>query len=240
MTTAEHQYRYRCLVFGGQKRLRPQAGRSVNLHLVRHPQAAAALSSRERLLLDLAFDANGLSASHYRSEALARRLPALLRFLRAQTVDEGIRRLQGHPQKRSSALNVLLIGTTAFFRDLAPFSWLEREVVPQLGEGRQTLWVWSVGTSTGQELVSVALIFGAPDCLNGPTCGGVTAGVPPSSRRGAEDSRNGLRKSSQQQIGYGISPSPVILFSWRRISLLGWIGAVRTFLRSSRSKPPLT
>jgi two-component system CheB/CheR fusion protein len=59
-------------------------------------------------------------------------------------------------------LQDMLIGVTQFFRDPDAFEVLERDVIPQLFEGRSQddpVRVWSVGCSTGEEAYSLAMLL---------------------------------------------------------------------------------
>lgn len=69
-------------------------------------------------------------------------------------------------QRRSplahSLVEALLNNETYFFRDRAMFDLLGQEVLPELARtraSRRKLSVWSVGCSTGQEAVSLAMLF---------------------------------------------------------------------------------
>lgn len=58
--------------------------------------------------------------------------------------------------------NDLLISVTNFFRDEEVFDHLEREIIPALLDGRgpdDTVRVWSVGCSTGEEAYSIAMLL---------------------------------------------------------------------------------
>jgi chemotaxis methyl-accepting protein methylase len=101
----------------------------------------------------------GLDGGHYRQEPLLRRLPALLRALRVDTVDAAAELLRSKPMLVAKALDSLLIGTTEWFRDAAVFERLEREILPDLMLGGRAPRVWSAGSSDGLELYSVAMLL---------------------------------------------------------------------------------
>ena len=81
----------------------------------------------------------GLPARAYRSRALERRLPACLRFLRVNSPEEGLRRLEAEPALATAVLNVVLLGVTEFFRDRGVFETLRDRVLPELRSRRPAL-----------------------------------------------------------------------------------------------------
>jgi len=70
-----------------------------------------------------------------------------------------------HPNQSELAQQVveaLLNNETYFFRDQAIFLMLQREILPELARrraGSKRLTIWSAGCSTGQEVLSLAMIF---------------------------------------------------------------------------------
>ena len=63
---------------------------------------------------------------------------------------------------RTEVVEALLNNETYFFRDHAYFEILRRDVLPQLAEARaatKRIAIWSAGCSTGQEVLSLAMLF---------------------------------------------------------------------------------
>ncbi|MCT2399619.1 CheR family methyltransferase [Novosphingobium mangrovi (ex Huang et al. 2023)] len=63
---------------------------------------------------------------------------------------------------RSALAEALLNNETYFFRDRAMFELLDERVLPELARERasaRSLRIWSVGCSTGQEVLSLAMLF---------------------------------------------------------------------------------
>ncbi len=108
-----------------------------------------------------------LPADAYRSRALTRRLPACLRFLRVNTVEEAMRRLKAEPALATAALNVALLGVTEFFRDRAVFDALRGAVLPELLARQRAVRVWSAACSEGHELYSIAMLLAEAGRLQG-------------------------------------------------------------------------
>lgn len=100
-----------------------------------------------------------LPIESYRASSLARRLPACLRALRAQTPDEAQKRIEAEPALLQRALNTVLLGVSEFLRDAPVFDAIGREILPRLASRPGRLRVWSAGCSDGQELYSLAIQF---------------------------------------------------------------------------------
>lgn len=126
---------------------------------------SASLTPDADSLLRLLFSRAGIGLRHYKPETLARRLPACLRALRASTPDQARAALRRNPELAAPAVDALLIGVTAFFRDDCVFAALRQTVLPELVSHRRAagcvrpLRIWSAGCSCGAELYSVALLL---------------------------------------------------------------------------------
>ena len=110
-----------------------------------------------------------LDARIYRTETLARRLPACLRAVRARSLSQARQRLEDEPGLTATALGAMLIGVSEFFRDAPVFEQLWREVLPTLPRRAGHPRVWSIGCSDGQELYSVAMMLSELKMLAGAT-----------------------------------------------------------------------
>jgi chemotaxis protein methyltransferase CheR len=107
----------------------------------------------------------GLGAAIYHSSALARRLPACLRALKAGSTNVAQNILENRPDLLPAAITSLLIGVTEFLRDKEVFESVRAEVLPRLAAEHRPLRVWSAGSSTGEELYSLAILFAEADVL---------------------------------------------------------------------------
>jgi chemotaxis protein methyltransferase CheR len=101
---------------------------------------------------------HGLDATAYRRRPLERRAGACLRALTAKSDADAEARLDD-ALAANAALNALLIGVSAFFRDGAVFDGLRATVIPALRASGRPPRVWSAGCSDGAELFSVAMLL---------------------------------------------------------------------------------
>jgi two-component system CheB/CheR fusion protein len=104
----------------------------------------------------------GHDFSGYKDKTVARRVQRRMQVLQIDNVPDFIERLRKDPQQLDALLQDLLIGVTNFFRDKKAFEALEKEVIPKLFEGKRpddTVRVWVVGCSTGEEADSIAILL---------------------------------------------------------------------------------
>lgn len=154
LNTREMQSNY--LYFEGTTPLRSaRLDRSADrANVKRRPVAGTDAGDFFRTLFGLA----ELPVSAYRSSALARRIPACLRHLRATDAEHASSKISENPLLAAAALNVVLLGVTDFFRDDSVFDCLRRNVLPMLLERHSRPRIWSAACSEGHELYSVAML----------------------------------------------------------------------------------
>jgi chemotaxis methyl-accepting protein methylase len=121
-------------------------------------QDAATLQGEDREFRSWLLEHAGVDVSHYRPESLARRLPACLRTVRANSSAHARGILERNRNLIGSALGAVLIGVTSFFRDAQVFKDLDELVLAPLAD-RARIRVWSVGCSEGMELYSVMMLL---------------------------------------------------------------------------------
>lgn len=131
--------------------LAPRPARAITLA----PEAVAERDEFFAWLLDRA----GLDPACYRLEPLLRRLPACLRALKASSREDARWALEARPELLETAIGMLLIGVTSFFRDPAVFDCLRTEALPELARRGGPLRIWSLACSSGAELYSVAILL---------------------------------------------------------------------------------
>jgi chemotaxis methyl-accepting protein methylase len=126
---------------------------------LRSSKSQVRLSADEKALVDRLFAASGLDAGAYRIDTLRRRLPACLRAIRAESIADALARVRADRSLVVPALNALMIGVTSFFRDEAVFEFLAQVLLPGLQQTSEGPRIWSAGCSSGEELVSLAILL---------------------------------------------------------------------------------
>lgn len=134
---------------------------------VSHPRTSAdtvqdppdGTGSPEDAFLRGLLDSAGLPGICYRLKPLRRRLATCLR--RLGTSDPAVARIRidGDEDRLEEAVQILLIGTTEFFRDPPLFPRIHQHVLPSLRATGRPPRVWSAGCSDGSELYSMAILL---------------------------------------------------------------------------------
>lgn len=88
-------------------------------------------------------------------------LKPLLRMHNMATLEELVSRLLSGDERQllDAVVDAMLNNESSFFRDLAAFAMIERELIPHLSSmGKRSIRIWCAGCSTGQEAVSLAML----------------------------------------------------------------------------------
>lgn len=104
----------------------------------------------------------GHDFSKYKRSTVLRRVERRMQMHNLESLDDYLDHLRGNPGEVRRLFDDLLITVTEFFRDAKVFGHLENEVVPAILEGKDSedsVRVWSVGCSTGEEPYSLAMLF---------------------------------------------------------------------------------
>lgn len=104
----------------------------------------------------------GHDFSQYKQSTLLRRMERRMHLTEQPSLDAYLKHLRQTPDEARTLFNDLLIGVTNFFRDAASWQALADQVIPQLFEGKtvgQSLRVWTIGCSTGEEAYTVAMLL---------------------------------------------------------------------------------
>lgn len=105
---------------------------------------------------------NGHDFSHYKPATVIRRLRRRMQLHRISDITRYVRLVRENEEEAQALFEDLLITVSSFFRDRAVFEELEHTVIPALfsdkGPG-DTIRVWSVGCSTGEEAYSLAMLL---------------------------------------------------------------------------------
>jgi two-component system, chemotaxis family, CheB/CheR fusion protein len=99
---------------------------------------------------------------HYKRATVLRRIERRLQVNALIDLQAYRDYLHLHPEETQALLQDMLISVTNFFRDNEAFEALDKDVLPQLFEGRNEqdrIRVWSVGCATGEEAYSLAILL---------------------------------------------------------------------------------
>jgi chemotaxis methyl-accepting protein methylase len=155
--------RFRYVVFADSLRVvRRTANFSAPTERPAAEPAVAARPEDDAFLLWLLGKA-GLDPAQYRLETLRRRLPAVLRGVRAGSSGEARSLVQRDLSLLPVALSAAIIGVTSFFREPDVFDVLRAKLAALARPVR----VWSLGCSDGAELFSVAILLDELGRLDG-------------------------------------------------------------------------
>ncbi|WP_241845248.1 CheR family methyltransferase, partial [Streptomyces silvensis] len=124
-------------------------------------------------LLGFLRDARGFDFTGYKRSSLGRRIRKRMSDVDISTYRDYRDRLETNADEFGALFNTILINVTSIFRDPDAWTFLQREVVPDLLSGLgpdEEIRVWSAGCSSGEEAYSLAIMFaealGIEECLN--------------------------------------------------------------------------
>ncbi len=130
------------------------------------PEDGTELNERELQLLHKIFTLvrtrTGRDFSRYKRSTVMRRLRRRMQLSQTEELDDYLQLLREESSEVTALSNDFLITVTNFFRDPSVFEQLEQTVIPQLLAGKsadQSVRVWSVGCSTGEEAYSLAMLL---------------------------------------------------------------------------------
>lgn len=110
------------------------------------------------LLIEALFQRFKYDFRNYARSSVARRLQHAMTRFHCPTISHIQARLLHEPAFLSELIDVLTVPTTEMFRDPSYFLALRKNVIPFL-KTFPSLKVWIAGTSTGEEVVSMAILF---------------------------------------------------------------------------------
>jgi two-component system CheB/CheR fusion protein len=101
----------------------------------------------------------GVDFSLYKPSTIQRRIHRRMILNKLTTLQDYAQFLRGNAQELDSLYSDLLISVTSFFRNPEAFEVLKRNIFPRLiaGRGEESLRIWVLGCSTGQEAYSMAM-----------------------------------------------------------------------------------
>ncbi|CAD0353382.1 hypothetical protein CFBP8129_38580 [Xanthomonas hortorum pv. gardneri] len=98
----------------------------------------------------------------YKRATFLRRVQRRMQVVQVDTLEHYLDALRNRFDEPLQLFNDLLIGVTQFFRDRREFEFLEQQVIPRLFQGKHvgdSLRVWVLGCSTGEEAYSLAMLL---------------------------------------------------------------------------------
>jgi len=127
-------------------------------------EVAPALSEQDifEAILALVREHSHNDMSDYKPNMLHRRIERRMGLRHAQDMDAYLKILRQNPAELDQLARDMLIGVTAFFRDMEAFQIIEQEVIPALCGAKpanEPVRVWLAGCSTGEEVYSIAIVL---------------------------------------------------------------------------------
>lgn len=105
---------------------------------------------------------SGHDFTDYKRSTVLRRIRRRMQVNHMDSLEHYLDYLAGHAEEAKALFRELLIGVTTFFREGESFEALEQHVIPKIfsrKEPNDTIRVWVVGCSTGEEAYSVAMLL---------------------------------------------------------------------------------
>ena len=113
-------------------------------------------------LLTFIRDARGFDFTGYKRSSLARRISKRVHEVGATDFVDYRDHLESSGEEFGHLFNTILINVTSFFRDADTWTYLQREIMPEVladaGQARE-IRVWSAGCASGEEAYSLAIVF---------------------------------------------------------------------------------
>ncbi|MGD6751553.1 CheR family methyltransferase [Streptomyces sp. BH105] len=113
-------------------------------------------------LLGFLRDARGFDFTGYKRSSLGRRIRKRMGDVGIDSYADYRDQLETNADEFSALFNTILINVTSIFRDAEAWTYLQREVIPEvLAEhgAEDEIRVWSAGCSSGEEAYSLAIMF---------------------------------------------------------------------------------
>lgn len=113
-------------------------------------------------IFSLLYEKTGHDFSNYKANTIVRRIERRMNILKTLKIEEYLEKLKKNNDEVKVLFEDLLIGVTSFFRDQEVFSFLSKEIIPQLFEQAQEdkhIRLWITACSTGEEAYSIAILL---------------------------------------------------------------------------------
>ncbi len=114
-------------------------------------------------VIDILSSVSDIDFREYKLPTLIRRIERRMITNRFTKLEDYLDYLRGNKHEVNTLYHEFLIGVTKFFRDDEPWKVLQEQVIPSLvsekNTDKDTLKVWVVGCSTGEETYSLAILL---------------------------------------------------------------------------------
>lgn len=104
----------------------------------------------------------GVDFTEYKQSSIRRRVERRMATHQIEAIEDYFRYIEENPSELEALHKDFLIGVTRFFRDSEAFEVLSEKVVSKLIQDTRpgsTLRIWVPGCSTGEEAISIAILF---------------------------------------------------------------------------------
>lgn len=102
---------------------------------------------------------SGIDLNAYKERQMKRRIDALIKKHNVNTYGQYVEIIKKDKDKYEEFINYLTINVSEFYRNPNQWVTLEKEIIPLLLEGKNTLNIWSAACSTGDEPYSLAMVL---------------------------------------------------------------------------------
>ncbi|MFW5682920.1 MAG: CheR family methyltransferase, partial [Phycisphaeraceae bacterium] len=146
----------------GAARVGDTLSKSDNLQLPESEDTAEDQSQSLQKIFAQLRTRTGHDFNHYKRPTVLRRIARRMQINQLTDLGDYLDLVRDSPEEQSQLFEDLLITVTEFFRDTEVFEEISRSVIPRLFEGKtreDTVRVWSVGCSTGEEAFSLAMLL---------------------------------------------------------------------------------
>ncbi len=113
-------------------------------------------------ILSIIRNNTGVDFTYYKPNTIVRRLERRISINQISSYENYTAYLEQSPREVNILYKELLIGVTKFFRDTESFEILKQKVIPNIFLNKkkdEPIRVWSVGSSTGEEAYSLAILL---------------------------------------------------------------------------------
>jgi two-component system, chemotaxis family, CheB/CheR fusion protein len=124
------------------------------------PEASDDMDGGLEDLLVFIRDARGFDFTGYKRSSLARRIRKRMHEAGVADYLDYRDRLESSAEEFGYLFNTILINVTRFFRDTETWTFLRRDIMPELlADAEDEIRVWSAGCASGEEAYSLAITF---------------------------------------------------------------------------------